>query len=167
MPAKKKTKKVAPIPRSYKILTPYLAVRDAAKALDWYKNALGAKERMRMPGPAGKIMHAELQFGDCVLMLADEFPGMNTSPQTLNGTPVSLLLYVKDVDAAFKKAVEAGATPKFPPENKFYGDRMAAIVDPFGHVWSLSTHVEDVTPKELARRSAEMAQKMGEKPPQT
>src|SRR5262245_659475 len=166
MPAKKK-KKVAPIPKSYKILTPYLAVQGGVQALDWYKKAFDAKERMRMPGPDGKIGHAELQFGDCVLMLADEFPGMNTSPATLKGTTVSILLYVKDVDAAFKKAVDAGATTKAPPEDKFYGDRMAVIADPFGHVWCLATHIEDVSPKEMAKRAAEMAKKMAEKPPQT
>jgi PhnB protein len=165
MPAKKK--KVAPIPKSYRILTPYLAVQGGVKALDWYKKAFGATERMRMPGPDGKIGHAELQFGDSVLMLADEFPGMNTSPATLNGTSVSLLLYVKDVDAAFKKAVDLGATAKFPPQNKFYGDRSGVLADPFGHVWCLSTHVEDVPPKEMAKRAAEMAAKMAEKPPQT
>jgi PhnB protein len=167
MPAKKKQKKVAPIPKNYRILTPYLAVQGGVKALDWYKQAFGAKERMRMPGPDGKIGHAELQFGDSVLMLADEFPGMNMSPATLNGTTVTLLLYVKDVDAAFKKAVDLGAASKFPPETKFYGDRSAVIADPFGHVWCLSTHVEDVPPKEMAKRAKEMAAKMAEKPPQT
>jgi PhnB protein len=165
--AAKKKKKVAPIPKSYRILTPYLSVRGGVQALDWYKKAFGAKERMRMPGPDGKIGHAELQFGDCVLMLSDEFPGMNTSPATLNGTTCSLLLYVKDVDAAYKKAVDAGAAAKAPPENKFYGDRMAVIADPFGHVWCLATHVEDVPPKEMAKRAAEMAKKMAETPPQT
>jgi PhnB protein len=169
MPVKKKQpkKKVAPIPKSYKILTPYLAIRGGVQALDWYKKAFGAKERMRMPGPDGKIGHAELEIGDCVLMLADEFPGMNTSPATLNGTTVTLLLYVKDVDAAFKKAVDLGAASKVPPETKFYGDRSGILADPFGHLWCLSTHVEDVPPKEMAKRAAEMAAKMAEKPPQT
>jgi PhnB protein len=164
MAAKKKAKKkVAPIPRQYQIVTPYLAVQGGVKALDWYKNAFGAKERMRVPGPDGKIGHAELVFGNCVLMLADEFPGMNHSPSSLNGTTVTLVHYVKDVDAVFDKAVGLGATSKFPPENKFYGDRSGVLVDPFGHVWCLTTHIEDVPPKELARRAAEMA----EKPPQT
>ena len=167
MAAKKKPKKVSPIPRNYQILTPYLAVQGATQALDWYKKAFGAKERMRMPGPDGKIGHAEMTIGDCVFMMADEFPGMNASPATLKGTSVTFMLYVKDVDASFKKAVDAGATAVQPPTDKFYGDRMGIVSDPFGHVWCLGTHIEDVPPKEMARRAAAEAAKMAEKPPQT
>ena len=167
MPAKKTKKKVSPIPKNYQILTPYLAIQGAAQALDFYKKAFGAKERMRMPGPDGRIGHAEMTIGKSVFMLADEFPGMNVSPATLKGTTVSFLLYVKDVDDAFQNAVDAGATSVQPPQDKFYGDRMGVVSDPFGHVWCLGTHIEDVPPKEMAKRAAAEAAKMAEKPPQT
>jgi PhnB protein len=150
----KKKKKVSPIPKGYRTLTPYLALQGAGQAIEFYKKAFGAKERMRMNGPDGKVGHAELLIGDCVLMMADEFPGMNTSPATLKGTSVTLMLYVKDVDAAFKKALDMGATAVFPPADKFYGDRAGVVSDPFGHVWCLATHVEDVPPKEMAKRAA-------------
>jgi PhnB protein len=162
-----KKKKVAPIPKGYPILTPYLAVQGAAQALEFYKKAFGAKERMRMPGPDGKIGHAEMMIGSSVFMMADEFPGMNASSATLKGTSVTFMLYVKDVDAAFTKAVDAGAHAVRPPENKFYGDRMGIVSDPFGHVWCLGTHIEDVSPKEMAKRAAAEAAKMADKPPQT
>ena len=162
-----KKKKVSPIPKGYAVLTPYLAIRGAAEAIEFYKKAFGAKERMRMNGPDGKVGHAELLIGGCVVMMADEFPGMNTSPSTLNGTSVNMMIYVKDVDASFQKALELGAKPVFPPMDKFYGDRMGAITDPFGHVWCLATHIEDVPPKEMARRAKAEAAKMAEKPPQT
>jgi PhnB protein len=165
MPAKKK--KVAPIPKGYNVLTPYLAIQGAAQAIEFYKKAFGAKERMRMPGPDGKIGHAEMLIGSAVFMMADEFPGMNASPATLKGTSVTFMLYVKDVDAAFQKAVDAGAHAVQPPQNKFYGDRMGIVSDPFGHVWCLGTHIEDVPPKEMARRAAAEAAKMADKPPQT
>jgi PhnB protein len=117
----------------------------AAGAIEFYKKALGAKERMRMPGPNGAIGHAELQFGDSVLMLADFFPGMGvTAPAELKGTTFSFMHYVKDVDVAYKQAVDSGATSIQPPMDKFYGDRMAIVSDPYGHLWTLGTHVEDV-----------------------
>lgn len=158
-------KKVAPIPKQYQILTPYLAIQGATQALEFYKKAFGAKERMRMPGPDGKIGHAEMTIGRSVFMLADEFPGMNSSPTTLKGTSVTFLIYCKDVDASFKRAVGAGAAALQQPQDKFYGDRMGVVSDPFGHVWCLATHVEDVPPKEMARRAAAEMAKM--KPPQT
>lgn len=147
-------KKVAPIPRQYQILTPYLAIQGAAQALEFYKKAFGAKERMRMPGPDGKIGHAEMTIGTSVFMLADEFPGMNTSPATLKGTSVTFMIYCKNVDASFKQAVAAGAAALQQPVDKFYGDRMGVVSDPFGHIWCLATHVEDVPPKEMAKRAA-------------
>jgi PhnB protein len=149
-------KKVLPIPKGYHAVTPYLAIKGAAKAIDFYKTAFGATERFRMPSPDGKsLMHAELQLGDSVVMLADEFPGMGfVGPKTLKGTPVTIHLYVADVDATFKKAVAAGAKKKRPVEDQFYGDRSGTVVDPFGHVWHLSTHVKDVTPEELQEAAA-------------
>jgi PhnB protein len=154
--------KVKPIPNGFHTLTPYLTVNGAAEAIDFYKRAFGARELFRMSGPDGKsIGHAQVAIGDSILMLADEFPHWSKSPQTLNGTPVSLMVYVEDVDAAFKRAVEAGATVKLPVENKFYGDRSGCLVDPFGHLWTLSSHIEDVPPEEMGRRMAEFWAKMG------
>lgn len=164
-PAKKK---VNPIPKGYAVLTPHLTIRGATQALDWYRKAFGAKERMRMAAPGGLIGHAEMQIGDCAFMLADEFPGCaSPSPSTLNGTTASLYFYVKDVDSAFAKAVEAGATSFMPPTTMFYGDRMGSLKDPFGHLWSLATHVEDVSPKEMAKRSKEFMEKMAAEKPAT
>ena len=162
-----KKKNVSPIPKGYRVVTPYLAIKGAAQAIDFYKRAFGAKERVRMNGPDGCIGHAELTIGDCVVMMADEFPGMNTSPSTLKGTTVNFLLYLKDVDAAYRKALDQGATAVAPPVDKFYGDRMGIVSDPFGHVWCLATHVEDVPPKVMAKRAAAEMAKMSEKPPQT
>lgn len=159
MKKKPAKKKVSPIPKGYPVLMNYLMLPGAAGAIEFYKKAFGAKERMRMSGPNGTVGHAELQFGDSVLMLADVFPGMGVdSPAALKGTTFSFMHYVKDVDAAFKKAVEAGAKAIQPPQDKFYGDRMGVLSDPYGHLWTLGTHVEDVSPKEMARRAAvEMA----------
>ena len=141
------------IPDGYHSITPYFAVSNAAKAIEFYTKAFGAKERLRMPGPDGKIMHAELQIGDSTLMLADEFPEMgHKSPTTLGGSPVSIMLYVQDVDATFKQATSCGAEISRPVENQFYGDRMGTLRDPFGHTWSVATHVEDVSPEEMERR---------------
>jgi len=163
-PAKKK---VSPIPRNYPRLMAYLMIPGAAKAIDFYVKALGAKERMRMPGPNGTIGHAELAFGDSVLMLADFFPGMGvSSPESLKGTTCSFMLYVKDVDAAYKQAVDAGAKAVQQPTDKFYGDRMGVLADPFGHLWTLGTHVEDVSPKEMAKRAAAEMAKMPAPPAQ-
>ncbi len=145
---------VKPIPDNYHAVTPYL-IKDAAKGIDFYKKVFGATEVMRMPGPGGRIMHAELKIGDSVIMLADENPEMDArSPQTFGGTPVSLMVYVEDVDSVFKRAVSAGAKELRPLQNQFYGDRSGTISDPFGHKWTISTHVEDVSPEEMQRRMA-------------
>jgi len=148
---------VKPIPDGYHTVTPYLIVKGAAKALEFYKKALGAEERVRMPGPEGKIMHAEIQIGDSTIMLADEFPQMGAvSPQSLGGTPVGICLYVQDVDTLFKRAIAAGGKEERPLQNQFYGDRSGTMVDPFGHKWTIATHIEDVTPEEMQRRMAAM-----------
>ncbi len=146
---------VKPIPENYHAVTPYLIVNGAAKAIDFYKNVFGAQEIMRMPGPNGKVGHAELKIGDSIIMLADEHPEMDAqSPQSVGGTPVSLLVYVEDVDNVFKKALSAGAKESRPVKDQFYGDRSGIITDPFGHKWSVATHVEDVSPEEMQRRMA-------------
>ncbi len=148
---------VQPIPEGYPQVTPYLCIDGAAAAIEFYGTVLGATERMRMPGPEGKIGHAELQLGDSVIMLSDEWPEMGVrSPKAVGGTPVMLSMYVEDVDAVFDRAVAAGATPVRAVENQFYGDRSGQFEDPFGHRWNVATHVEDVSPEEMARRSAEM-----------
>ena len=148
---------VKPVPEGYHNVTPYLVIKGANEAIDYYKRVFGATERMRMDAPGGKIGHAELEIGDSVVMLADEFPEMgHRSPKTLGGSPVSLVLYVEKVDEVWKRALEAGANQIRPLENQFYGDRMGTLEDPFGHVWSLATHIEDVSPEEMARRSEEM-----------
>jgi PhnB protein len=150
---------VDPIPDMYPRLMPYLAVAGAGDAIAFYTKVLGATERMRMDGPDGKIGHAELQLGDSVLMLADEFPEMDVvGPRTVGGTPVTLSLYVEDVDATFAAALAEGARELRPVENQFYGDRSGQFEDPWGHRWSIQTHVEDVPPDEMARRAAAMAE---------
>jgi PhnB protein len=147
--------KVKPIPGGYHNVTPYLVVDGAAKAIDFYKKVFGATEKMRMPGPGGKVGHAELTLGDSMIMLADEHPDMgHRAPHAYGGSAVSLLVYVPDVDATVKTAIAAGAKVVRPVENQFYGDRMGAIEDPFGHQWSVATHVEDVQPEEMAKRAA-------------
>jgi PhnB protein len=147
--------KVKPVPEGYHTATPYLIVDGAARALDFYQRVFGATERMRMPGPGGKVGHAEIGIGDSVIMLADEHPEIGArGPRAYGGAAVSLHLYVPDVDAVVKKAVAAGATLLRPVEDKFYGDRMGTIEDPFGHHWHVSTHQEDVPPDEMARRAA-------------
>ena len=147
--------KVKPIPEGYHSVTPYLFIRGAARAIDFYKNVFGAKEKMRMPGPDGKIGHAELQIGDSVVMLADENPQSQAkSPETVGGATNSLLLYLENVDSVFEKAVKAGAKSLKPVADQFYGDRMGTILDPFGQMWSVATHVEDVSPEEMQRRMA-------------
>jgi PhnB protein len=146
---------VKPIPDGYHALTPYLIVDGAATAIEFYKAAFGAKVRLQHDAPNGKIGHAELEIGDSMIMLADEHPEIGAlSPKSIGGTPVGLHFFVDDCDAVTARAVTAGATLSDPPENKFYGDRMATIEDPFGHRWYISTHVEDVTPEEIARRAA-------------
>ncbi len=170
---KKKTKmklkvkakpKVQPIPKGYHTLTSYLIVRGAAAAMDFYKHAFGAKERFRFHGPDGKsIAHAEMVIGNSIFMLGEESPhSMAKSPQTLNGSPVGLVIYVKDADKAFQRAVAAGATVKQPLEDKFYGERAGTLEDPYGHNWTLMTHIEDVSMKEMKRRMEEFCAKMAQ-----
>jgi PhnB protein len=146
-----------PIPEGYPAVTPYLVIKGASAAIDYYKKVFGAIERMRMDAPGGMIGHAELTIGGSLIMLADEYPDMGyRGPKALGGSPVSLMFYVPNVDEVFKRAVDAGAKPLRPVADQFYGDRMGTIEDPFGHVWSIGTHVEDVSPEEMRRRSEEM-----------
>jgi PhnB protein len=150
--------KVKPVPDGYHSATPYLIVDGASRALDFYKRVFGATERMRMPGPGGKIGHAEIALGDSMIMLADEHPEMGArGPRAFGGAAVSLHLYVPDVDATVEKAVAAGAKLLRPVQDKFYGDRTGTIEDPFGHHWHVATHKEDVPADEMARRAAAMA----------
>jgi PhnB protein len=145
---------VKAIPEGYEGATPYLIVKGAASALEFYTKAFGAVEVMRMAGPGATVGHAEIKIGKALIMLADEFPDMNCKgPQSLGGTPVSIMVYVQDVDAFIKRAVAAGAKVRAPVENKFYGDRSGSLEDPFGHQWHFTTHVEDVPPGEMAKRA--------------
>lgn len=145
---------VKPIPEGYHTATPYLIIRGAADAIEFYKKALGAIELFRFPAPDGKIGHAEIKIGDSPIMLADEYPEMGyKGPQTLGGSPVSIMIYVDDVDTVFNRAVAAGASVKEAVSDKFYGDRMGTVTDPFGHVWHVSTHKEDVSVEEMERRA--------------
>ena len=154
--------KVKAIPEGYEGATPYLIIKDAARALEFYKKAFGATEIMRIPSPGGKVGHAEIKIGAAIIMLADEFPDMNCkSPQSFGGTPVSIMVYVQDVDAFVKQAVSAGAKVLRPVENKFYGDRAGSLEDPFGHQWHFATHVEDVPPDEMAKRAEAFSQQQG------
>jgi PhnB protein len=147
---------VKPIPDGYPQVTPYLCVEGARRAIEWYSTVFGARERMRMGAPDGKIGHAELELGDSLLMLADEFPEMGMrSPKAVGGTPVTISVYADDVDGVFQRAVQGGAKPLRQVENQFYGDRTGQFEDPFGHRWSIATHVEDVSPDEMERRAAE------------
>jgi PhnB protein len=146
---------VKPIPDNYPRVSPYLYVDGAAKAIDFYKAVFGATERMRIGAPDGRIGHAELEIGDGVIMLSDEYPEMNiVGPKKIGGTPVSLGVYVEDVDAAFDRAIKNGATAMRAVEDQFYGDRAGQFEDPFGHRWSVSTHIEDVSPEEMTKRAA-------------
>jgi PhnB protein len=146
---------VNPIPDDYPRVIPYLIVDGAAAAIDFYTSVLGATERMRMPGPDGRIGHAELEIGDSMIMLADESPQMGINgPKTIGGTPVTLHVYVEDADGAFERAVNAGATSLRPIADQFYGDRSGQFEDPFGHRWNVATHVEDVPPDEMEKRAA-------------
>jgi PhnB protein len=145
-----------PVPEGYHTVTPYLAVEDAAAAIDYYKQAFGATERVRMSTRDGRIGHAELEIGDSLVMLSDPFPDATTKPPSeLGGTSASVFLYVEDVDAVVKQAVDAGATVTMEVADQFWGDRFGTVKDPFGHIWSVATHVEDVEPKEMERRAAE------------
>lgn len=148
---------VKPIPDGYHTATPYLVVKGAADAIEFYKRAFDATELFRVPGPDGAVMHAEIKIGDSIIMLADEFPQMNAlSPKTIGGSPVSLMLYLPNVDEVFARTIAAGAKELRPLQNQFYGDRSGTVEDPFGHKWTISTHVEDVSPEELQRRMAAM-----------
>ena len=143
---------VRPVPEGYSSVTPYLIVADAAKAIDFYARAFGARELMRFGDPDGKIMHAELQIGDSRIMLADEAPQMGyRGPLALGGSATSIMLYVPDVDRVFNRAIESGAKTQQALKDQFYGDRSGTVIDPFGHVWTIATHVEDVSPEEMQR----------------
>jgi PhnB protein len=157
--------KVNPIPPGYYTATPYLVLDRCAEAIAFYKRAFGAEEIGRMPGPDGKrVMHAEIRIGDSIIFLADEFPQAGcSSPKSLGGTTTGIHLFVTDVDAAFGCALAPGATVIMPPMNMFWGDRFGKLSDPFGHQWSIATHVEDVPPQEMGKRAAE-AFKNGCKP---
>jgi PhnB protein len=151
---------VKPIPEGYSTATPYLIIKDAARAITFYKQAFGASELMRFADPSGKVGHAEIKIGNSPIMLADEHPDMGyRSPQALGGTPVSILLYVEEVDARFRQALAAGAKETRPVQDQFYGDRSGTLVDPFGHVWTLATHKEDVSLEEVRRRFETMMKK--------
>jgi PhnB protein len=155
MPAK-------PIPEGYSTVTPYLIVKGAAEAIDFYQKALGAREMMRFAEPGGKVGHAEIKIGDSVIMLADEYPDMGyVGPKTIGGTPVSLVLYVEDVDTSFDRAIAAGAKALRPVKDQFYGDRSGTMADPFGHVWTIATHKEDVSSAEMQRRMKAAMQEHG------
>ena len=145
---------VSPIPEGYHSVTPYLVMKNAAAAIEFYKKAFGAVELLRMAAPGGKIGHAEIKIGDSPVMLADEYPDMGfKGPESLGGTPVSLMIYVDDVDKIYPQAIAAGGKEVRPLRNQFYGDRSGTLTDPFGHVWTVSTHLEDLTEEELAKRA--------------
>jgi PhnB protein len=151
---------VKPIPDGYRSLTPYLMITGASRAIDFYKNVFGATEIARFDDPSGRLAHAELRIGDSVLMLSDEYPEMGyKSPQTIGASSVLTMVYVDDVDACFARATAAGARELKPIRDEFYGDRTGTFVDPFGHLWTVATHVEDVSREEMARRMDEMMKK--------
>ena len=148
-----------PIPDDYPRVTPYLYIDGAGAAIDFYCAVLGAKERMRMPGPDGKIGHAELELGDSMIMLADQNLDMDIlSPRAIGGTPIAMHVYVEDADSVFEQAIQAGAKALRPIEDQFYGDRSGFLQDPFGHLWGVATHMEDVAPKELEERAKKVTQ---------
>jgi len=153
---------VKPIPAGYHSVTPYLIVKGATRAIDFYKQAFGATEIMRFPGPNNTVMHAEIKIGDSVIMLADEQAtpggGEYRSPQSVGGSPVSLMIYVPEVDKTFKQAVSLGAQSKRDVQNQFYGDRSGNLIDPFGHIWTIATHVEEVSAEEMKKRMAALPQ---------
>jgi PhnB protein len=152
---------VQPVPEGYRTVTPYLSVDDASAAIDFYQRAFGAKERVRMAGPGGAIMHAELELGDSLVMLSDPFPQFTPRPpKELGGTSASIFVYVEDVDALYQQATDAGASSVAEPEDMFWGDRFGAVMDPFGHHWTIATHVEDVEPEEMQRRIEEWTTQM-------
>lgn len=147
---------VKAIPEGYHSITPYLAVDDATAAIEFYKRAFGAKERVLMPTPDGKVAHAELEIGDSLVMLSDPFAeGQTKTPRALGATTMGIFLYTEDVEETYKQAIDAGATSTQEPEDMFWGDRFARVTDPYGHSWQIATHVEDVPPEEMERRSQE------------
>ena len=151
---------VQPVPAGYHTVTPYIIVKGAAQAIEFYKAAFGATEIMRFPGPGGIVCHAEIKIGDSFVMLSDEHPNMGAvGPQTLGGTPFGLCIYVPNVDELVAQATAAGATVERPVQNQFYGDRSGTVIDPFGHRWTVATHVEDVSLEEMQRRMAAMMPK--------
>lgn len=157
------TKAKKPIPQGFRSVTPYLTLNDAARALDFYKRAFGAQEVMRMDAPGGKIGHAEIKIGDSMIMLSDEMPGGDCrSPKSLGGTTAGIFLYVENVDEFFKQAVSAGAQAEEQPADMFWGDRFGRLKDPFGHSWSVATHVEDIAPAEMSKRMQDAMAKMGQ-----
>ncbi len=158
--------KVKPIPEGYHTVTPSIVLKDAKKALEFYKKAFGAEVLMQMAGPQDSVLHAEIKIGDSIIMLADEWPGhFVQAPPTVKGTTHTLHIYVQDVDAAHTKAVAAGATEKMPPEDMFWGDRFSSVMDPYGHSWSIGTHIKDMTPEECQKACDEWMAQMakGEK----
>ncbi len=145
---------VKPIPDGYHSVTPHLIIKDAAAAIEFYKKAFGATELFRMDQPNGKVAHAEIKIGDSPIMIADEYPDLGyRSPATLGGTPVSIMIYVDDVDTIFEQALAAGGEQQKAVQDQFYGDRSGTLKDPFGHIWHVATHVEDVTPEEMDKRA--------------
>ena len=155
------TKKAKAIPEGHHSISPYLVTRGADRAIEFYKKAFGAQELGRMPGPDGKIMHAEIRIGDSVVMISDEFAQTRvSSPPPAGAIPMRLMLYVEDVDSVFKQAVAAGARADMPPQDMFWGDRYGKVVDPFGHRWDLATHKEDLSADEIQKRQAEFFARM-------
>ena len=153
-----------PIPEGFHSVTPAIVVKDAAKAIEFYKKALGAQELMRMPGPDGKIMHAELKIGNSIIFLSDENPQMNVkSPQSLGGSTCTLNVYVPNVDETFKQAIAAGGKESMPVADQFWGDRYGSLVDPFGYSWGIGTHKEDVSPQDMGKRAQEFFASMSQK----
>lgn len=164
-PRKATPKKVNPVPAGYSTLTPGLAVRDAAAAIDFYKKALGAKEKSRMPGPDGKIMHSEIVIGNSRIMLGEENVQMgNPSPLSLNGSPISLYVYVKNVDKSFDQAIKSGASVAMPVMDQFWGDRAGMITDPYGHKWWLASHKKDLSAKQMKKAAEDFFASMATKP---
>jgi PhnB protein len=152
------------IPDAYRSATPYLCIRDAAKALEFYKKAFGAKEISRMGMPDGKIGHAEIKISEAIIMLSDEFPDYGAlSPQSIGGTPVSIMVYVEDVDGFVNRAVAAGAKLEKPVQDQFWGDRSGVLIDPFGHKWHFATHIEDISPEEMKKRHDDFMKQMKNK----
>lgn len=154
---------VKPVPAGYHTATPYLVCKGADQAIEFYKKAFGATELLRMPGPDGKVMHAEIKIGDSPIMLGEEVPEMGfRCPQTLGGSPVGIMLYVEDVDGLFEQAIEAGGKQQRPIVDQFYGDRSGTLEDPFGHIWTIATHKEDLSPEQINARFEEMMKRQGQ-----